>query len=109
MLLLDLTPEFVKVDVDTKLISSVEGIGEADGVMLLCPKCFDKNGGEVGTHRVICWKPSVPQSVYPVPGRWNLVGTSLEDLTLKAGSSSVALTGGCKAHFFITDGKIKQC
>ncbi len=36
-------------------------------------------------------------------------GTGIADLTLVAGSSSVALQGGCKAHFFVRDGAIVDC
>jgi hypothetical protein len=42
----------------------------------------------------------------PTPGRWDFQGTGLQDLTLVAGSSSVLLTGGCRAHFFVRDGEI---
>lgn len=67
---------------------TVDTIDEADGVMFLCPGCFARNGGAEGTHVVICWEPSVPLDVSPGPGRWPLVGTSLDDLTL---TPSVAL------------------
>ena len=81
----------------------------ADGVMFLCPKCFRANGGERGTHSVICWKPEVPAAREPGPGRWSFQGSSLEDLTLVASSSSIALLGGCRAHFFIQNGAIIDC
>ncbi|MGH6995684.1 MAG: hypothetical protein ACREES_08300, partial [Stellaceae bacterium] len=58
---------------------------------------------------VICWSPKVPQDVRPNPGRWQLQGTGFNYLTLVAGSSSVALLGGCAAHFFVTKGEIKLC
>lgn len=35
-------------------------------------------------------------------------GSGYSDLTLRAGSSSVMLTAGCFAHFFVTDGNIIQ-
>lgn len=86
-----------------------EGVSfaEADGVMFLCPKCFEVNGGSVGTHSVICWRPRVPQTWNPKPGRWEFEGSSLDDLTLVAGSSSVLLTGGCEAHFYVRRGHIE--
>lgn len=78
-----------------------------DGIIFLCPKCFRKNQGSRGTHSVICWQPHVPQTTNPIPGRWAFLGNSFETLTLVAGSSSISLTGdGCKAHFFIQEGKI---
>jgi hypothetical protein len=86
----------------------VDRIEDADGVCFYCPKCFEANGGRVGTHAVICWRPRVPPDVDPKPGRWEFVGTSLDDLTLVAGSSSVRLTGdGCGAHFHVRGGAIE--
>lgn len=88
---------------DTDLVS-------AEGVIFLCPKCHATNGGPVGTHSVICWRPCVPQTEDPKPGRWEFEGTGLADLTLVAGSSSVLLTGeGCHAHFFVRAGEIVMC
>jgi hypothetical protein len=33
----------------------------------------------------------------------------IADITLVAGSSSVLLTGGCQAHFFVRGGQIEGC
>lgn len=85
----------------------VATLEEADGVQFLCPKCFAANNGPVGTHSVICWRPRVPPDVLPNPGRWEFQGTGLGDLTLVAGSSSILLTAGCKAHFFVRNGGIE--
>jgi hypothetical protein len=88
----------------------VDAIGQADGVRMLCPKCFDDPpAGPVGTHSVICWSPKISQDHDPKPGRWDLVGTSIDDLTLVAGSSSVLLQGGCDAHFFVRNGRAVPC
>ena len=91
----------------------VDSIAEADGIIFLCPKCFAHNGGSVGTHSVICWNPSVPQTTSPKPGRWNLVGTGYHDLSLVVGSSSVLLNGRCWEgaggegwHGFVTNGEV---
>lgn len=106
MTLLELQPTFLKI-IDHKTYKMVNNIKEADGIRFLCPKCFmDK--GEIGTHSVICWNLSVSQEFSPNPGRWNLIGTGYNDLTLQAGSSSIALMGGCFAHFFIQNGMIKM-
>lgn len=82
---------------------------EADGITFMCPKCFDQNKGSKGTHWVMCWTPKISQDVTPKPGRWNLVGTNYEDLSLVAGSSSVLITNGCLAHFLIQKGEITFC
>ncbi len=82
---------------------------EADGVMFLCPKCLAAQPDGIGVHSCICWCPRVPPHVAPKPGRWEFVGTGFDDLSLVAGSSSVALQGGCAAHFFVEHGSIRMC
>lgn len=107
MKLTDLDPQFLKTNDDGSRHMHVDSIEKADGIMFLCPKCFKENGGPVGTHRVLCWQPHVPQKIPPTPGRWTFKGTGYNDLTLVAGSSSIYLTGrGCGAHFFIRNGSI---
>lgn len=109
-MLADLEPAFLKREDDTHF-RIVPTISEADGVEFLCPKCFEANGRRrPGVHGIICWAPSVPQTTSPTPGRWEMVGAGMNDLTLKAGSSSVLLTGdGCRAHFFIEGGNVRMC
>lgn len=104
MKLTELEPRFLKRDDDTHW-RFAEAIDEADGVQFL-PKCFAANAGPRGTHSVLCWRPRVPQTTSPKPGRWEFQGTDLSSLTLVAGSSSIALMGGCQAHFFIRNGEV---
>lgn len=90
---------------------TVDTLAEAQGIHFLCPKCFEKNGGTVGTHGVCCWSRSrgVPDDVDPGPGRWVLDGTGIDDLTLNAEASqtrSVQLEGGCAWHGYITNGEV---
>jgi hypothetical protein len=81
-------------------------LAKATGVMFLCPKCYQSNGGAVGTHRVICWFTGVSLDIDPRPGRWNPGGTGVDDLTFVGpGSASVLLTSGCRWHGFVRDGK----
>ena len=82
---------------------------EADGIQFLCPKCLAAQPDGVGVHSCICWRPRVPIDVPPKPGRWEFTGTGLGDLSLVAGSSSVQLTGGCNAHFFVECGTVRMC
>jgi hypothetical protein len=107
MRLSELKPTFLKIEPASAAVTyrMTDKIEEADGVQFLCPKCFAKNNGPVGTHSVLCWAPHVPQTINPTPGRWKLEGTSYEDLSLVAGSSSVALLGGCAWHGYITKGE----
>lgn len=105
MKLTELEPRFLKW-IDDHHFRHDATFAEADGIMFLCPKCWKANGGPVGTHSVICWAPKVPLTTYPVPGRWNLVGTGFADLSLVAGSSSVKLAGGCNWHGHVTAGEV---
>lgn len=88
----------------------VKDIKDAQGIEFLCPLCFEKNKGKVGTHAVICWSRSkgVPDKASPGPGRWRLVGMGYNDLSLMeepGKSRSVKLEGGCNWHGFITNGE----
>lgn len=105
----ELEAHFLKIVAtgEAEMWENVDSIVEADGVMFLCPKCFeDPPIGPVGTHSVICWSPKVSQDHAPKPGRWNLVGTGIDDLELVAGSSSVQIVGGCNVHFLVRAGRI---
>jgi hypothetical protein len=86
----------------------VASLEDADGVLFLCPKYFHANGGAVGSHSIICWRPRVPADVMPGPGRWEFFGAGVDDLTLLAGSSSIQLHAGCAAHFWIEKGEIAR-
>jgi hypothetical protein len=110
MRLTELTPRFLKLSDRGWL--TVENIGDAQGIVFLCPKCFVENGGPIGTQSVICWSRSrgVPDDVRPNPGRWALHGTGFDDLSLDAdppsSARSVLLSGGCAWHGFVTGGEV---
>lgn len=107
MKLTELEPKFLKLcDPEGKSFDTRAGFQDNDGLWLLCPVCFKANSGPVGTHGIICWKPHVPQTIQPTPGRWSQTGSGFDDLTLVAASSSVLVIGGCNAHFFIRNGEI---
>ena len=120
MRLTDLSPRFQGTpyidDDGHEIHPKVETLAEAAGILFLCPVCFEKNGGPVGTHAILCWNGTVPAEFSPGPGRWDMKGTGFEDLTLvgavregKKRSNSVKLSSkkGCRAHFHVTDGRIK--
>lgn len=81
----------------------VETLGEADGVMFLCPTHFQKNKGSKGTHSIICWfeARNIPAELTPGPGRWVASG-DLNNLTL---SPSINL-GDDHWHGHITNGEV---
>lgn len=106
MKLTDLEAAFIKLTDECGSHRTDATFADCDGVQFLCPKCFAENKGRVGTHMVICWKPSVPQTISPKPGRWDHRGTGLHDLQLFAGSSSILLQGGCGWHGFVGNGGV---
>lgn len=107
----ELEAEFLKSE--GKTFYFVPTRAEASGVWFICPKCFDKNGGPVGSHRVICWfVGKVDDDMSPGPGRWTPAGEAIEDLTFVPGDParpvSVLLEssdGGCGWHGFIRNGE----
>jgi len=104
-----LEPQFL-ARVDDKNFRHVFSLAEADGICFVCPKCLqDASMHRPGVHSVICWRPQVLQTTSPTPGRWEFEGTGIDDLTLVAGSSSVLLTSGCGAHFYVRNGEIIPC
>ena len=106
MKLTELDPEFWTITDPNRHYRTDATFAEADGVCFLCPKCFVTNNGPVGTHRVLCWRPHVPQTEFPIPGRWEFEGTGFDDLSLVAGSSSILLTSGCRWHGFVKNGEV---
>jgi len=110
----DLEPSFIRHEYrdGREFHCEVATLDEAQGVEFLCPGCFQKNGGPVGTHVVVCWSRSrgTPDDVRPGPGRWKMTGSGFADLTLDAdppnSARSVLLTAGCRWHGFVTNGDV---
>lgn len=76
--------------------NEVEAMTDANGVLFDCPKC--------GRHSVLVWDRTVPAGIEPGPGRWDMTGTGLADLTL---SPSVDLSRGgvgCLWHGWVKNG-----
>jgi hypothetical protein len=89
----------------------VASVAEADQVMFLCPACFAKNGGPVGTHSVMVTfegrdVPGVAGSrdAEGKPSRWRASGSTVDDLVL---TPSILLDAkrkpdeGCHWHGFV--------
>lgn len=87
----------------------VQTVAEADQVSFLCPECFGKNNGPVGTHGVMVSFAgrNIPDGAGSrdhtgKPSRWNASGNTIDDLVL---TPSIALDvgnrGGCKWHGFV--------
>jgi hypothetical protein len=82
-------------------------LGEAQGIWFLCPGCFAKNGGPVGTHMTMVSFAgrSVPEDQGSKnregqPSRWTASGTGYMDLTL-----SPSIDTGCW-HGWVKNGEV---
>lgn len=107
--LTDLEPEFIRYD-GTSVPKALD-FNNAQGIWFLCPLCFQKNNGPIGTHMVEVSFEG--RGVLPEqgshndegqPSRWNVSGTGYSDLTL---SPSVWLKGeGCGWHGHVHNGEV---
>ena len=77
----------------------VDSLAEANGIRFACPVCGPD-------HQLICWSPQAHPEIPPLPGRWSMSGTGVDDLTLTAESSSIQIVDGCGAHFYIRAGNV---
>jgi hypothetical protein len=70
----------------------------ADGVTFFCPF-----GGKKACS-IVLWSYDVPASVTPGPGRWEMTGTGLHDLTLHPSVDMSRGSCACKWHGWIKNG-----
>lgn len=89
-----------------EMIHHVETLAEAQGIWFLCPICFTKNGGHVGTHQ--CEVTFEGRGATDAqgshdhtgkPSRWNVSGTGYNDLVLTP--SVLLVPPGCGWHGFV--------
>ncbi len=77
----------------------------AQSIMFLCPGCYARNGGAVGTHSIlVSFEGAGVPPEYDRNPRWVVSGTGLDDLTLSP-SISLGRTPGCGWHGFIQHGR----
>lgn len=123
MRLTELDPRFVRYrkedghEIKTFATADTDGsftvpvpFGEAQGIEFLCPLCFAKNAGPVGTHYcdVTFADRGVPDDLgtHNKEGkavRWTVSGDTFENLTT---TPSILIEGGCGWHGFITNGEV---
>lgn len=107
-----LQPKFLQIISETHW-KETDDLQSAQGIQFLCPKCFWENGcSDIGVHSVVCWfkDRGVPDTVHPLPGRWNPHGTGYDDLSFVGpGANSILLTAGCRWHGFIRCGEVTEC
>lgn len=92
------------------LFRRVDALSEAHGVRFICPKSFATHGGKVGAHSVQVYFVGSPVPDHlglnkdGQPVRWNVAGTSLDDLSL---SPSIQEQDSiCGWHGFVGNGGI---
>ena len=111
MKLTDLEPKFYRYKTEDghKYLTPVE-LSEAQCVIFLCPVCFAKNGGAVGTHGIeVSFRDRGVQddegshNKEGKPTRWAVSGTSSENLTL---DPSILIEDGCAWHGHVVNGEI---
>ena len=113
MKLTDLEPKFVRYNTHDGIeYTNFEGItfNNAQGIWFLCPICFMKNNGPVGTHSIdVTFKDrgaldnQGSHGTNGQPTRWTVTGSSFDDLTTQP---SILLGGGCGWHGYITNGQV---
>ncbi len=107
MRLAGLEPTFVVEATTTGFLPRTTcGLPEAQGLLFLCPLCWKRNGGPVGTHSILVWfaDRNVPAECEPKP-RWTATGTGLHDLTLAPSIDLSKGEAGCW-HGFVQNGGI---
>lgn len=109
-----LEPQFVKHTLgDNKKIDiHVHTLEESNGIFFLCPVCWNKNNGPVGTHGIVVTfhGRNVPDELGShnkegQPTRWNVSGNSYENLTLTP-SIDISRNLPGEWHGFITNGEV---
>lgn len=109
MKLTDLAPHWITAfEASGHYEDKVDRQADAQGVRILCPKCFAENGGPVGTHSVLVpfADRGVPPDAMPQMPRWAATGNTFEDLST---TPSILIVGGCGWHGFITNGDVTTC
>lgn len=124
--LADLEPQFIRYETrDTsptfdgetqpreilsEFIVPVRTLDEAQGIQLLCPKCYLKNKGKVGTHliqvtfagRGVLDSQGAHNSKGN-PARWKVFGSTIADLST---DPSILIEGSCAWHGWIRNGEV---
>lgn len=115
MKLTDLEPQFIRYETsDHEYLRHVDTLTEAQGIQFLCPVCFVKNSGPIGTHAI-----EVSFSGRGVadhqgshnregkPSRWSVNGTGYDNLSTQPSILIDPALPACAGwHGFITNGEV---
>ena len=114
MKLSNLEPQFVihELKENLKIDVHVDSLSKATRIFFLCPVCYIKNNGPIGTHGIIVTfkDRNVPDELGShnkegQPTRWSVSGNNYDDLTL---SPSIDISRDLPGewHGFITNGEV---
>lgn len=116
MKLVHLEPQFVQYFEDEigRYLRHVPDLGHAHGVQFLCPSCFVRNGGAVGTHLIEVTfsdrgvrDDQGSHGRTGAPSRWTVSGTGFANLTLKPSVQIDPAKPACDGwHGFVTNGEV---
>lgn len=98
------------------VLERAKDASEAQGISILCPACFRKNGGEVGTHRIQVGfegRGLLPhqgsQNREGKPSRWQVSGIMLTDFESANETLTLSPSIDCGCwHGFIKNGDISD-
>ena len=96
----------------SEYLVKVNSLADAQGIMLLCPACFARNNGSVGTHMIeVSFADRNVQDHQGSknregkPSRWTVSGSSCDDLTLRPSILIDQMKPACDGwHGFVTNG-----
>lgn len=96
-------------------LHEVDSLGNAQGIQFLCPACFVKNGGNIGTHYVEVSfanrgvaDDEGSHNREGKPSRWEVNGTAYENLSARPSILIDPAPPACAGwHGFITNGEVK--
>jgi hypothetical protein len=116
MRLEELEPTFVRYETkEAEYLIKVPDLKSAQGIKFLCPSCFVKNSGSIGTHGLEVTfsgrgakDNQGSRNRLGKPSRWNVSGSCYADLTLTPSILIDPAKPACDGwHGFITNGEVK--
>lgn len=116
MKLIELEPQFLRYETsDHEFLRATDSLADAQGIRFLCPVCFIKNSGPVGTHGIEVSfagrgvkDNQGSHNREGKPSRWNVTGTDYGDLTTQPSILIDPAPPACAGwHGFITSGEVK--
>jgi len=112
-----LDPQFVQYfeDASGSYLRCVPDLVQAQGIRFLCPACFVRNGGNVGTHYIETSFAGRDVKDHQgshnrsgKPSRWTVYGSGYSDLTLSPSVLIYAAEPACPGwHGWVKFGEVK--